>query len=448
VPNAERSRSKRLVVALAFASLLVLATIAALELGALALFHFRPDRFPPREAIVRSLSQGESETVDPVERSGSRVLHPYVGYVRNAEPGRETVVNRLRVEEPINADGFIGMSSLAPKGDDVVRIALTGGSVAEELYLYGRDTIASELAASGAFDDARFEFVSLAIAGFKQPQQLLALSYLLVRGALIDIVINLDGFNEVVLPFTDNVPLKLAPSYPFRWRTVAADGIDPGAAILVARITESEQRLNHWRRLLDRFPLRNSAFVLAGWQLLRERSEVSVAALQFDLRERLGKTASSQSGGPVFDPDDVTGATPANALFVHSAAIWRRSSEAIASLCESRGIAYFHFLQPNLYYHSEPRSAPSASDPRQNATRLAAETGYPLLVEQGARLRADGIRFVDLTGVFAGRTEPIYRDNCCHFFANGYEIVGRAVAAAVAAATLDPEPPAAGRADR
>ena len=438
------SGARSSVVRAAFAAMLLLSTLAAIELGALALIHFTPDRFPPRSAIRASLEQRAPESDDPAELSPSNVLHPYTGFVRNARPGRTHQVNRLQVDDEVNPFGFFGKSPLAPKDDDVVRIALTGGSVAEELFLYARDTMASELAASGTFGSRKIEIVSAAVAGFKQPQQLMALNYLLVLGAPLDVVINLDGFNEVVLPFTDNVPLDLAPSYPFRWRTVAAKGIDPGAAILIAQIAESERDLRQWQTLFDRAVLRHSSFVLASWQVMRERSETSRSELQGELRERLGTNTTPESGGPPFDRTTYGGAK--NALFTHSAAIWRRSSEALAGLCASRGIAYFHFLQPNQYVDWKPasdRERKTAVSPRLNSTRYGAESGYRMLIAEGARLRSGGVRFLDLTGMFAGETEPVYRDNCCHFFARGYQAIARRIAVEIAAATMEGDAPSA-----
>ncbi|MGE4605907.1 MAG: hypothetical protein AAEJ52_04115 [Myxococcota bacterium] len=429
--------SKRVVVLAAFVVILLLSTLAAIELGALALLHLAPGRFPSRDAIQGSLAVRESEPDDPAQRSGSNILHPYLGFVRNPEPGRKTHVNRFLVDDEVNQFGFFGKSPFEPKDDDLVRVALTGGSVAEELFLYGRDTLASELEATGAFGNRKIEIVSAAVAGFKQPQQLLALSYLLVLGAPLDVVINLDGFNEVVLPFTDNVPLKLAPSYPFRWKSVAAKGIDPGAAILVGQIAESERDLREWRNLFDRFPLRHSSFVLATWQLIRARNEAFRSGLEVALRERLGADKSPQSGGPAFDRD--AHGDPEAALFAHSVAIWRRSSEALASLCESRGIEYFHFLQPNQYVDWKPLTdwqRKTTFSPKRNSTRYGAEAGYQLLIAEGAQLRSAGVRFVDLTGVFAAQTEPIYRDNCCHFFERGYKIVAQRIATEVATAML------------
>ena len=59
--------------------------------------------------------------------------------------------------------------------------------------------------------------VNLGFAGYKQPQQLLALAYFLSLGAEYDLMINLDGYNDIVLPFTDNYNVGVNPFFPRNW---------------------------------------------------------------------------------------------------------------------------------------------------------------------------------------------------------------------------------------
>jgi len=60
--------------------------------------------------------------------------------------------------------------------------------------------------------------------------------------------------------------------------------------------------------------------------------------------------------------------------------------------------------------------------------------GYPLLQQQGERLMWAGVRYFDLTRVFAEVPEATYRDACCHVNARGQEIVGRAMGGRIVAA--------------
>ena len=48
----------------------------------------------------------------------------------------------------------------------------------------------------------------------KQPQQLFKLLYLDLLGFQPDVIINYDGFNEIALPFAENLPSNLNAIYP------------------------------------------------------------------------------------------------------------------------------------------------------------------------------------------------------------------------------------------
>jgi hypothetical protein len=54
--------------------------------------------------------------------------------------------------------------------------------------------------------------VKATIGGYKQPQQLMALNWFMALGGEFDIVINLDGFNDVALPALENVPTRIRSS--------------------------------------------------------------------------------------------------------------------------------------------------------------------------------------------------------------------------------------------
>ncbi len=427
-------RRTRVIQVAAFAALLLLATLALLELGAAAGFALLDD-WPSRASIESSLDTAdEPETTGdaPATRRRSSVLHPYLGFVRDPVrlPRR---VNRRLPDAAINEFGFFGPSPMAAKGANVARVVITGGSVAEEFFLYAGEALARELEASGAFGGRSVELVSLAMAGFKQPQQLIAVSYLLLLGAEFDAIVNLDGFNEVVLPFTDIVPMKVAPSYPFRWNALAIDTIDVDTAQAVAQIGETLTALESWRGFFGRVPLRHSAFALASWHAVSTQLEAKRVRLEGVLREKLAASAHSRPSlrGPTaeFASDDR----------IHQASVelWKRASIQLWQLCQAQHIAYLHALQPNQYVAGSKPFTPAertiAIRPSGNTTRIAAEAGYIRMIAEGANLREMGLPFFDLTDLFEHEAEPVYRDGCCHYYDRGYELIADRIARELAA---------------
>src|SRR5262249_2775738 len=50
---------------------------------------------------------------------------------------------------------------------------------------------------------------------------------------------------------------------------------------------------------------------------------------------------------------------------------------------------------------------------------------------RGAAMRAAGLPFADLTGIFRDHPEPLYVDTCCHLNRAGYELLARRIAATI-----------------
>src|SRR5581483_3419802 len=128
-------------------------------------------------------------------------LHPYLGYVydRDSNAG-------------FSDHGFTS-ETVYPQMDDALIVGIFGGSVADQLFVK-RQTLENELEKIPELGQKAILFVNLAIGGFKQPQQLMALTYMLSLGGHFDVVINVDGFNEVTLPVNENLPNHVFPFFP------------------------------------------------------------------------------------------------------------------------------------------------------------------------------------------------------------------------------------------
>ena len=163
------------------------------------------------KAEIDSLGQEQLEQVFPHRFVKDMILHPYAGFSRPPNKGSDF--------------GFAGLSPLVKRKKDQVNICILGGSVANQLFAASPYLINS-LKQNPLFQDKNIQVRSLAEGGYKQPQQLFILNFLLFLGAEYDIVINLDGFNEVALPYTDNIPNQVNPYYPRHWELYVSKGQD------------------------------------------------------------------------------------------------------------------------------------------------------------------------------------------------------------------------------
>jgi hypothetical protein len=373
------------------------------------------------------------------------VLHPYLGFVRNPEIRRQ-VFNFRVVEEPVNEHGFFGPSPLEDRDPETVRVAITGGSVAADLYLRSAEALRAELRESPQLRGAQIRIVCLALDGMKQPQQLLALEYFLSLGASFDVVINLDGFNEIALPFAENAPAGLPVALPRSWQLYTAPLADDRSAILVARMSEKRGQIERLRGFFSREPFRRSNLFLLLWSRFHSRLRSDLVELETELRDLLLR---AQPGHPD------SRARPIGEVLAEAAELWNRSSIQMWKVCGSNGIAYAHVLQPNQYVAgSKPLDAEERRMewPPDFPHRVAAEQGYPLLIAAGERLEHLGVPFRDLTRIFEAERETIYADPCCHFNQRGNDMlaaaIGRFVAASLEAERALPHGPSAGPEER
>src|SRR5438876_802485 len=108
--------------------------------------------------------------------------------------------------------------------------------------------------------------------------------------------------------------------------------------------------------------------------------------------------------------------------------LWQRGSRLLDGVARLGGARYYHFLQPNQYVPgSKPISVSEAAVASNAAYRQIGASGHSLLQKAGRALATDGIRFIDLSRVFADHPEPLYVDSCCHVDVRGNTIVADAI---------------------
>lgn len=363
------------------------------------------------------------------------VPHPYLGAALNPRyrwpmPGYD----------PITEFGFTGKGSpVHRRAPGKVIVGITGGSVACMFGAQGTEALAKELRRSPAFADKEIVFVNLAIPTHKQPQQVMALNYALALGGEFDVLVNLDGFNEVALYPADNWPKGLFPLFPRDWDRIVTAFPDPVQRRLHGEIGYLEGKRERWADWFSGSPLRFSVTANLLW---RARDRVLAS-------ETRRCEIALQHSRPTSLPYCALG--PGHRLrseaevFPELVGIWKRCSLQLARTCRGHGIRYFHFLQPNQYVPgSKPLSAwerKVAWEEGKDSFQPSVERGYPLLRQAGRELAAEGVCFRDLTCIFAGHKEPLYIDTCCHFNRGGNEILAAAIARVI---TETPEPPRQG----
>ncbi|MBI2892448.1 MAG: hypothetical protein HYY06_02785 [Deltaproteobacteria bacterium] len=411
---------------LSYWAILFLVAAGLCELASLAVYRWAAGEGFSFSAVDahRSRILQEVDEVEPApgvtgdETLTAQVIHPYLGYV----------VDPARARRRVHAQGFPRIDAAFAAPRETIVVGVFGGSVAEQLVDRASPTLAEGLSRAPAFAGRRISIVSGALPGYKQPQQALALAYLQMLGARFDVVINLDGFNEITLPVVENLPRGVFFAYPPGWylRTVGLHETQ------VVREIGTIATMRSTRRDLARFAresfLRHLVTPNVLWFLIDRRISASVGRHQ-----RLLGTARTgrflQAG-----PRDQRPPT-SDEVFRRSAELWVRGSQSMEALARARGAPYFHFLQPNQYVEG---SKPLSDEERHRAYDMGdasygppARRGYPLLIVEGRKLAASGFPFEDLTGIFAEETRTMYSDTCCHLNQAGCDILAQRIAATI-----------------
>ncbi|MFY9341547.1 MAG: hypothetical protein WAT39_03600 [Planctomycetota bacterium] len=352
------------------------------------------------------------------ERANARtVVHPYLGYVADASlPEQSAFVSRYGFHDDA--------PPLFTRGPDRFVVGITGGSVAMLLCDGAEATLVAALQRSPLLQGRRIEVVQLALGGYKQPQQLLAMQMVMLLGGQFDCVVNLDGFNDVSL-LNEDLELGVPAWFPRSW------------AALMDRVPTPEQqlRLGHLVFLRrERQAMADAAGAL-WWSptaqlvwLLRDRQLARRLVTERATAERAAVTPSFAVTGPGRAGQSLDDAR------AEMAQVWGRCSLQMHSLCASQGARYFHFLQPNQYVPGAkpigPSEAKVAIVPDSPWDR-AAQRGYPLLQQEGRLLQQAGVAFEDLTGIFRDHPEPLYNDMCCHLNHDGNALLAEHIAGVI-----------------
>jgi hypothetical protein len=404
---------------------------------------------PSKEEISDRAPDVFPQSADQRQSFITTAIHPYVGYVHMplSTPRTPMAVESVAIsfgegnelsivpgplstapQPRANRWGYLDSEGpLRRRASGKVIVGILGGSVAECFSVEGADKLAAELRKIDRFANKEIEFVRLAVQGHKQPQQLLTLTYLLSIGAEFDVVINIDGFNELFISIFENYERGVVPTYPMEWdlrvQTAGAE-IDP---LILGRLAVVQHERTATADFFVRFPWRNSSIARTAWLYSSSRYAQRQADLLKDLANRpeskheIGNEAVSGPFEKIAEDD----------LYEQCVEVWRRSSLQLHKLCESHGIVYYHFLQPNQYV---PGSKPMNEEERARAITLdtpfdrVIRKGYPLLEIAGRELTSQGVRFHSLTDVFHEHEEPLYKDNCCHLNKAGSDVIAVEVA--------------------
>lgn len=417
-----RQRSRRRCIA--FVGLSVVLVVIAVETISVIGLRFSLRSYESFEDLAdrqRSLAR-----IPRLAEDSDIVVHPFTGWcvAPDVSHGEEAFGRRL----PVNRLGFIDdQESIQQRGDDRLIIGITGGSVAWQMSAGADEVIRNVLKQSPLFRDRDIRIIRIAQSGYKQPQQLMTVNWLMSLGAEFDAVVNLDGFNELALSIAENYNRNIHVAYPRAWDTRMVELIDPRKSATRMRLLEIDSSRQRNAQKVIQAPWKWSFTANALWMLSdvvarREKNKLTASLLSDHV---LRKGLTFAESGPKQKIRDVS------AALRMSADIWLRSSIQMHRMLAGSGVVYLHALQPNFHHeNSKPLSDAEATLVRMEDTvrSRAIKGGYPMLLDRQWQLDSAAVPFLDLSQLYADEPATMYTDCCCHLNEEGNRRLATAIA--------------------
>ena len=323
-----------------------------------------------------------------VKNNKGTLPHPFLG---------STSTKLISLDSTISNEPMFHSVSKKPTSKKEIKILILGGSVASHLSKGGIE-VEDEVFAktlNNRFNTDRFVIYNAAVGGYKQPQQVFKLIYLDLLGFKPDLVINLDGFNEIAETISFNKLQKTPATFPYLYPTTLKLGSEDRSCI---NFNNTLLKINTYIPLIE----------LASWAYVINCNSKIV-----------GEPFEKPWWHAIINNNNQTIEDYALA----SIKIWEISSNFLFTTLNTKKINYIHVLQPNQYVKGSKIYSKKELDQSLNSDMYGTpiKNYYQLL--NGKNLKTKN--FIDERMLFKDISESIYMDNCCHMNNKGMSLLSK-----------------------
>lgn len=366
------------------------------------------------------------------------LLSPYFGWIETPGTTLRTSMPQNRIirqsennydpdwlDIPTNNMGFISHYDIpiVKKHNDIL-IVILGGSVARWFALQSSKELISQIEQHSYFKGNNIILLNLATGGYKQPQQLNLLNFLIINSTIPDIVINIDGFNEAALSYS-NLVKGVSPIYPSHshWAHLTkGSALTPEISQAIKDYQDSINKRDYYLSLYRTFSYSNILSYYFSKRINHWDNEVIKKEIIYT--EKCTKSSLKfhkiTTIGPIYKVglNDIVN-------------IWINSSKLMHDVCKRNGIEYFHFLQPTPHdpdnYKLLTREEVRLIGPKFHLWTQGVVKLYPMFKARSDELRKYGVLYKDLTNIFSNIKTTLYYD-ICHFNQKGNDLFAQSIA--------------------
>jgi hypothetical protein len=313
--------------------------------------------------------------------------HPYFGFVSRPS---------------IKLRKFVTKNDKPKKDSSVFRIAIFGGSVAEQLGDYLKDEWKNESINKKiknkfpCLRDKRIEFLPLGIMSSKQPQTFAVASHFIHD---YDMALVLDGLNDA----SHHSHPQFELSYPMFSQSLYTMKEEDSVALAQFVVVSG-----FYKSLVSHAAFQYSYTLYLVQSLMRSYLKTLAEKATMQLR--------SESDEERFYQTEL----PREEIWKKLSRIYLKFSQLQHSLSEKYNKLHFIFLQPTPSYH-KPLSKEESLFLRPDHREWHGVRAYQTLLSEVKKQNLDYV--IDLTKVFSKNKETLYIDNCCHLNVKGDELL-------------------------
>ncbi len=322
--------------------------------------------------------------------------HPFFGFGVKDNFYSEKSIN----DEPLFVNNLQTIDEV-----NKIKVLILGGSVAKHLSLNNSDdeieykgrkisnTDIFQETINSFYSTNRFQIYNASIDGGKQPQQLFKLYYLNLVDHKFDVIINLDGFNEIALTLSENYLINDHLIYPRNYSRLISTFNSNFECV-----RNLNKRVNRFLylpilELYDLYFIRKCHFALEGQNInsgTRFSEITNYQKVKFEEALEISKK------------------------------IWKLSSEKIYEFSKQNKNFYIHVVQPNLYLKNSKILT-------SNEKKLLSYPKYGDIISKYYNgLNTLDLKIengLDLKYFFKNNNKDLYRDYCCHFNNLGMHLI-------------------------
>jgi len=332
--------------------------------------------------------------------------HPYAGVVH--------------VERPANTDYFPYEHALFKEKYSSVlgtkakrkyfNIGIFGGSVGIGLYksfMMDREYWENKIKRSVPWlKDIPLHWYNFSITGGKRAQQF---GVFHANMDVLDVSINLDGFNDLDLISNTNYPLV----FPNQ-----ADGHFSRRNVVSHKFTQFYY-LTKLRRLVSALPLKflflqNKYFYYLFWHAADYYLAVQAHHVSGQLYFETNQSASEFYRNHQFSLEE---------KYKKASKLWSKFIRVQNILAQSYGVIDLSFFQPNQYYNNRKEFNAEERKTvllRGESYQKNINVGLKYFLKEIDELKNEKREVIDLTHIFKNTHKMVYSDDCCHIHEIGY----------------------------